>query len=63
MRVNPLLKDIENLEVTNKSQGTPIIGSCSGFGGLLVGNGPVQWAFAGLMVLAACTGLVIVAKR
>ncbi|WP_435521244.1 lysozyme, partial [Bartonella silvatica] len=41
----------------------PIIGSCSGFGGLLVGNGPVQWAFAGLMVLAACTGLVIVAKR
>ncbi|QEE11960.1 lysozyme [Bartonella krasnovii] len=41
----------------------PIIGSCSGFGGFLVGNGPVQWALAGIMVLAACTGLVIVAKR
>lgn len=41
----------------------PIIGSCSGFGGLLVGNGPIQWALAGIMVLAACTGLVIVAKR
>ncbi len=31
----------------------PIIGSCSGFGGLL----------AGIMVLAAVTGIVIVAKR
>ncbi|WP_273760101.1 lysozyme [Bartonella sp. ML70XJBT.G] len=41
----------------------PIIGSCSGFGGLLVGNGPVQWALAGIMVLAALTGVVIVAKR
>ncbi len=41
----------------------PIIGSCSGFGGFLVGNGPIQWALAGIMVLAACTGLVIVAKR
>ncbi|GAA5099234.1 lysozyme [Bartonella acomydis] len=40
-----------------------IIGSCSGFGGLLVGNGPIQWALAGIMVLAACTGIVIVAKR
>lgn len=41
----------------------PIIGSCSGFGGLLVGNGPVQWAFAGIMVLAALTGIFFVAKR
>uniref|UniRef100_UPI00119F0F06 lysozyme n=1 Tax=Bartonella saheliensis TaxID=1457016 RepID=UPI00119F0F06 len=41
----------------------PIIGSCSGFGGLLVGNGPVQWALAGIMVLAALTGIVIVSKR
>ncbi|WP_019221825.1 lysozyme [Bartonella senegalensis] len=41
----------------------PVIGSCSGLGGFLVGNGPVQWAFAGLMVLAACTGIVIVFKR
>uniref|UniRef100_UPI000565A463 lysozyme n=1 Tax=Bartonella florencae TaxID=928210 RepID=UPI000565A463 len=30
----------------------PIIGSCSGFGGFLVGNGPIQWALAGIMVLA-----------
>ncbi|WP_208432930.1 lysozyme [Bartonella taylorii] len=41
----------------------PIIGSCSGLGGLLAGNGPVQWALAGIMVLAAVTGIVIVAKR
>ncbi|UNE54997.1 lysozyme [Bartonella machadoae] len=41
----------------------PIIGSCSGLGGLLAGNGPIQWALAGLMVLAACVGLVFVAKR
>ncbi|WP_375629457.1 lysozyme [Bartonella sp. TT67HLJMS] len=41
----------------------PVIGSCSGFGGLLAGNGPVQWALAGIMVLAAVTGIVIVAKR
>ncbi|MGF7157640.1 lysozyme [Bartonella heixiaziensis] len=42
---------------------TPIIGSCSGLGGLLAGNGPVQWALAGIMVLAACTGIFFVAKR
>ncbi|EJF77418.1 hypothetical protein MCO_01104 [Bartonella sp. DB5-6] len=41
----------------------PIIGSCSGLGGLLAGNGPIQWALAGIMVLAACTGIVFVAKR
>ncbi|MCZ2158814.1 lysozyme [Bartonella sp. 220] len=41
----------------------PIIGSCSGLGGLLAGNGPVQWALAVIMVLAACTGIVFVAKR
>ncbi|VEJ46068.1 lysozyme [Bartonella vinsonii] len=41
----------------------PIIGSCSGLGGLLAGNGPIQWALAGIMVLAAVTGIVFVAKR
>ncbi|WP_455474747.1 lysozyme [Bartonella sp. B30(2025)] len=41
----------------------PIIGSFSGLGGLLAGNGPVQWAFAVIMVLAACAGVVFVAKR
>lgn len=41
----------------------PVIGSCSGLGGLLAGTGPIQWALAGLMVLAACVGLVFVAKR
>ncbi|MCZ2158894.1 lysozyme [Bartonella sp. 220] len=42
---------------------TPIIGSFSGLGGLLAGNGPIQWALAAIMVLAACTGLFFVAKR
>lgn len=41
----------------------PVIGSCSGLGGLFAGNGPIQWAFAGIMVLAALTGVVIVTKR
>ncbi|WP_345116987.1 lysozyme [Bartonella jaculi] len=41
----------------------PIIGSFSGLGGLLVGNGPIQWALAAIMVLAACAGIVFVAKR
>ncbi|WP_142416420.1 lysozyme [Bartonella massiliensis] len=41
----------------------PIIGSFSGFGGFLAGNGPVQWAFATIMVLAACVGIILVAKR
>ncbi|GAA5107240.1 lysozyme [Bartonella jaculi] len=41
----------------------PIIGSCSGLGGFLAGNGPVQWALAAIMVLAACVGIVFVAKR
>ncbi|WP_273789645.1 lysozyme [Bartonella sp. ML70XJBT] len=41
----------------------PIIGSFSGLGGLLAGNGPVQWALATIMVLAACVGLFLVAKR
>ncbi len=41
----------------------PIIGSFSGLGGFLVGNGPIQWALAAIMVLAACTGIFFVAKR
>ncbi|MBX4336391.1 lysozyme [Bartonella raoultii] len=41
----------------------PIIGSFSGLGGLLAGNGPVQWALASIMVLAAGVGLFFVAKR
>ncbi|GAA5095477.1 lysozyme [Bartonella acomydis] len=41
----------------------PIIGSFSGLGGLLAGNGPVQWALATIMVLAASAGLFFVAKR
>lgn len=41
----------------------PIIGSFSGLGGLLAGNGPIQWALAVIMVLAACTGIFFVAKR
>ncbi|UNE54372.1 lysozyme [Bartonella machadoae] len=41
----------------------PIIGSFSGLGGLLAGNGPIQWALATIMVLAACAGLFCVAKR
>ncbi|WP_144754490.1 MULTISPECIES: lysozyme [Bartonella] len=41
----------------------PIIGSFSGLGGLLAGNGPIQWALATIMVLAACFGIFFVAKR
>uniref|UniRef100_UPI001ABB7991 lysozyme n=2 Tax=Bartonella TaxID=773 RepID=UPI001ABB7991 len=41
----------------------PVIGSFSGLGGLLAGNGPVQWALASIMVLAAGVGLFFVAKR
>ncbi|WP_273721201.1 MULTISPECIES: lysozyme [unclassified Bartonella] len=41
----------------------PIIGSLSGLGGLFAGNGPVQWALAGIMVLAACTAMIYIAKR
>ncbi|WP_273754690.1 lysozyme [Bartonella sp. MM73XJBT.G] len=41
----------------------PIIGSFSGLGGLFAGNGPVQWALAGIMVLAACTAMIYIAKR
>ncbi|UJM42939.1 lysozyme [Bartonella henselae] len=41
----------------------PVIGSFSGLGGLLAGNGPVQWALATIMVLAACAGIFFVAKR
>ncbi len=41
----------------------PIIGSFSGLGGLLAGNGPVQWALAAIMVIAACIGIAFIAKR
>ncbi|EJF87316.1 MULTISPECIES: lysozyme [Bartonella] len=41
----------------------PIIGSFSGLGGFLAGNGPIQWAFAVIMVLAAGAGIFFVAKR
>ncbi|QEE09261.1 phage lysozyme [Bartonella kosoyi] len=41
----------------------PIIGSFSGLGGFLAGNGPIQWAFAAIMVLAAGVGIFFVAKR
>ncbi|EJF78223.1 lysozyme [Bartonella birtlesii] len=41
----------------------PIIGSFSGLGGLFVGNGPVQWAFAAIMVLAAFTAILYILKR
>ncbi len=42
---------------------SPIIGSFSGLGGLLAGNGPIQWALATIMVLAAGVGIFFVAKR
>ncbi|GAA5100335.1 lysozyme [Bartonella acomydis] len=41
----------------------PVIGSFSGLGGLLAGNGPVQWALATIMILAAAAGIFLVAKR
>ncbi|WP_144755563.1 lysozyme [Bartonella saheliensis] len=41
----------------------PIISSFSGLGGLFAGNGPVQWALAAIMVLAACTTMAYIAKR
>ncbi|WP_455475326.1 lysozyme [Bartonella sp. B17] len=41
----------------------PIISSFSGFGGLLAGNGPVQWALAAIMIIAACIGVMFIAKR
>lgn len=41
----------------------PIIGSFSGLGGLFAGNGPVQWALASIMVLAACTAMMYIIKR
>ncbi|WP_455480469.1 lysozyme [Bartonella sp. B12(2025)] len=41
----------------------PIIGSFSGLGGLLAGNGPVQWALAAIMIIAACIGVMFIAKR
>ncbi len=47
----------------SRSPLAPIIGSFSGLGGFLVGNGPIQWALAAIMVLAACTGIFFVAKR
>ncbi|SSZ38889.1 Uncharacterised protein [Bartonella grahamii] len=34
-----------------------------GLGGLLAGNGPIQWALATIMILAACAGIFFVAKR
>ncbi|WP_374112226.1 hypothetical protein [Bartonella harrusi] len=41
----------------------PTLGSFSGLGGLLAGNGPIQWALAPLMILAACAGFFCVTKR
>ncbi len=41
----------------------PVVGSFSGLGGLLAGNGPVQWALATIMVLAAGAGIFFVDKR
>ncbi|MBB5074455.1 lysozyme family protein [Bartonella callosciuri] len=29
----------------------------------MAGNGPVQWALAAIMVLAACAGIFFVARR
>ncbi|WP_142416270.1 lysozyme [Bartonella massiliensis] len=57
---------VETKEATGRFKAealAPIIGSFSGLGGLLAGNGPVQWAFASIMVLAAGVGLFFVAKR
>ncbi|WP_074381573.1 lysozyme [Bartonella doshiae] len=42
---------------------TTVISSCSGLGGFLAGNGPIQWALAGIIVVAACIGIVFVVKR
>ncbi|WP_455480991.1 lysozyme [Bartonella sp. B12(2025)] len=41
----------------------PIIGSFSGLGGLLAGNGPVQRALAAIMIIAVCIGVMFIAKR
>ncbi|WP_336293956.1 lysozyme [Bartonella sp. CB169] len=41
----------------------PIISAFSGLGGLFAGNGPIQWALALVMVLAASVGLFFIGKK
>ncbi|MBB5073451.1 lysozyme family protein [Bartonella callosciuri] len=60
--VSPNYQTVESQGVTGicKLEAlAPIIGSFSGLGELFAGNGPVQWALAGIMVLAACTAWCI----
>lgn len=64
--VSPNYQIIESKGVTDicKVEAiAPIIGSFSGLGGIFAGNGPVQWALAVIMVLAACTAMIYIAKR
>ncbi|GAA5111823.1 lysozyme [Bartonella jaculi] len=64
--VSPNYQTVETHGVAGICKGealAPIIGSFSGLGGLFAGNGPVQWALAVIMVLAACTAILYIAKR
>ncbi len=64
--VSPNYQTVESKQLTGffKAEAlAPIIGSFSGLGGLLAGNGPIQWALATIMILAACAGIFFVVKR
>ncbi len=54
------IRDAAN-KALDMSYGVPWVEQ--GLGGLLAGNGPIQWALATIMVLAACAGIFFVAKR
>ncbi|WP_438721449.1 lysozyme [Bartonella rochalimae] len=57
---------VEKLESTGLFKAeilAPIIASFSGFGELLAGSGPIQWALATIMVFASCVGLALIINR
>ncbi|WP_019219873.1 lysozyme [Bartonella florencae] len=64
--ISPNYQKIESKGVTDicKIEAlAPIIGSFSGLGGFFIGNGPVQWAFAAIMLLAAFMAMMYIVRR
>ncbi|MBX4335811.1 lysozyme [Bartonella raoultii] len=64
--ISPNYQAVETKEKASRFKAealAPIIGSCSGLGSLLTGNGPIQWALAVIMILAACAGFIFATKR
>lgn len=57
-------KDVSLTNILSKPEAlAPLVSALAGFGSVLSGTGPVQYALAGVLVASVATGLYLIVKR